>query len=60
MNREQKIKEFLLTAPNRWCSGGLCGCMGCVNGSSRHAWKQKYPEEEKITKEEFELLRPEK
>jgi hypothetical protein len=60
MTREEKIISFFTAhrSPLRWCDADMCGCMGCINGSSAHAWKRGHPEETPITREEFELLSP--
>lgn len=59
MTRQQKVAEFLdemhkYKRPH-WCSGSVCACMGCVNKTGgAAAWKEKFPDEPPITKEEVD------
>lgn len=55
IKRADKIYEFMHTAwgGRRWCSGGPCACMGCINGSLCNQWHQQSNEEMPISKEEF-------
>lgn len=54
--RANKIIRFLLKDSNHrnWCTADRCGCRGCLNGSSRKDWKNENPDQEAITKSEFD------
>ena len=60
MTRQEKLYEFFDTLGMPfWCDAQVCACMGCVNGSHRTMWTEKYPEEPLITKEEVDQYRAE-
>ncbi len=62
MTRDEKINAFFTENDDclRWCEGGACACacMGCINGSLRYVWKEAHPDEDLITRAEYERLRP--
>lgn len=54
MTREEKIKEFVKNKPKRWCELDRCRCIGCINRAGSYPlWKDNYPDEDFITKDEF-------
>lgn len=54
MTRQDKIKAYIdACCTTHWCSGGVCGCMGCINRMNhQEEWSIKYPDEPFLTKEE--------
>lgn len=58
LSRQDKINAFVKATRQRWCDAKLCGCIGCINGSETLKWKNLYPTEVPITKEEFDIACP--
>lgn len=53
--RHWRITQFIKNdrRAQHWCKGSPCACMGCVNKGLSAEWRTLYPEESKITEDEF-------